>query len=112
MLQFLRNVLVATVAMLLVQATQAYNEESPNYKWSPNYFGIRGGPVIYSGHLSTPRRVIPPSINRQIYKHCFSSRFRDLQAFMVTFLTLALLVTTLKVPWLHATLDFMVIPGL
>lgn len=54
----LRNVLVA-VAMLVVtlQSAQAYNEESPNYKWSPNYFGIRGGPVIYSGHLSAPRRV-------------------------------------------------------
>ena len=44
------------VAFSILYNCQAYNENSPNYKWSPNYFGtaIRAArPIIYT----TPRRV-------------------------------------------------------
>merc|ERR1712039_1003968 len=44
------------VAFSILYNCQAYNENSPNYKWSPNYFGtaIRAArPIIYT----TPRRT-------------------------------------------------------
>ena len=44
------------VAFSILYNCQAYNDNSPNYKWSPNYFGtaIRAArPIIYT----TPRRV-------------------------------------------------------
>lgn len=47
------------VAFSILANCQAYRDESPNYKWSPNYFGALGksAPVIYSSRLSTPRRI-------------------------------------------------------
>merc|ERR1712008_444882 len=47
------------VAFSILANCQAYRDDSPNYKWSPNYFGALGksAPVIYSSRLSTPRRV-------------------------------------------------------
>ena len=57
----LAQILVAAT-ILLAEESFAYNEDSPNYKWSPNYFGVRApAPIVYSSRLSNlnlPRRVI------------------------------------------------------
>lgn len=53
----LLQILVATALLGLSKNCQAYNENSPNYKWSPQYLGARASPIVYSSQLSAPRRL-------------------------------------------------------
>ena len=53
----------------------AYNEESPNYKWSPRYlYGRRPSPTIYQIGSGIPQRVSPVNSKNYLIGICYVER--------------------------------------
>ena len=79
----LLQILVATALLGLSKNCQAYNENSPNYKWSPQYLGARASPIVYSSQLSAPRRVSSMIHKKAIkFNEHFSCSYLALPQFM------------------------------